>query len=124
MLDALSRRRVPMGIVTGKGLRTMNITLHTLGLDRCFGVTISGDDVERQKPAPDALLLAAGALGVEPGRCAMIGDSPADINAGKAAGMITVAAAWHAPYRERIRALEPDVWAETPAQVVELFRSE
>jgi HAD superfamily hydrolase (TIGR01509 family) len=124
MLDALSRRRVPMGIVTGKGLRTMNITLHTLGLDRCFGVTISGDDVERQKPAPDALLLAAGALGVEPGQCAMIGDSPADINAGKAAGMITVAAAWHAPYRERIRALEPDVWAETPAQVVELFRSE
>ena len=123
MLDELSRRRIPMGIVTGKGLRTMNVTLHTLGLDKHFGVMISGDDVERQKPAPDALVLAARALDVEPTNCAMIGDSPADINAGKAAGMLTVAAAWHAPYRERIRALEPDVWAETPAQIVELFRS-
>jgi HAD superfamily hydrolase (TIGR01509 family) len=124
MLDELSKRRVPMGIVTGKGLRTMNVTLHTLGLDKHFGVTISGDDVERQKPAPDALVLAARALGVEPNQCAMIGDSPADISAGKAAGMLTVAAAWHAPYRERIRALEPDVWAETPRDVVRVFDDE
>src|SRR5687768_3134580 len=121
MLDELSRRRVPMGIVTGKGLRSMNITLHTLGLDKCFGVMISGDDVERQKPAPDALVLAARPLEVEPTDFAMIGVSPADISAGKAAGMLTVAAAWHAPYRERIRALEPDVWAETPGDVVKLF---
>ena len=121
MLDELSHRRVPMGLVTGKGLRTMNITLHTLGLDKHFGVTMGGDDVERQKPAPDALVLAARAIDVEPGDCAMIGDSPADISAGKAAGMLTVAAAWHAPYRERIRALDPDIWAETPGDVVTLF---
>ena len=121
MLDELSRRRVPMGLVTGKGLRTMNITLHTLGLDKHFGVTMSGDDVERQKPAPDALVLAARALEVEPQDCAMIGDSPADISAGKAAGMLTVAAAWHAPYRERIRALDPDVWAQTPGEVLRVF---
>jgi hypothetical protein len=38
--------------------------------------------------------------------------------------MLTVAAAWHAPYRERIRALNPDVWAESPQDVVELFRTD
>ena len=110
-------------IYTGKGRQTMLITLRMLGLEKCFGVTLSGDDVERQKPAPDALVLAARALGAEPRDCAMIGDSPADISAGKSAGMITVVAAWHPPYLERVRALEPDVWAKTPADVVKLFGS-
>lgn len=123
MLDELARRNVPMGLVTGKGRRTMNITLHMLGLDKCFGVTISGDDVERQKPAPDALILAARALGHEPNDCAMIGDSPADITAGESAGMLTVAAGWHEAYRDRIRALEPDVWAQHPHDVVKLFQT-
>ena len=60
-------------------------------------------------------------LGADPARCAYVGDSPADMTAGRAAGMRTVAAGWHAVYLDRLRALTPDHWADHPAQVPEIL---
>ena len=45
--------------------------------------------------------------------------SRADVKAGRAAGMATIAAGWHSVYREKVRALRPEVWAERPGEVVE-----
>jgi 2-phosphoglycolate phosphatase len=121
LLRELKRRRVPMAVVTGKGERSMSATLRLLGLREYFGANISGEDVPRQKPAPDGLIEAARRLGVQPAHCAFVGDSPVDIQAGRAAGAVTVAAGWHAVYRDKVRALEPDLWADTPDQVLALF---
>jgi HAD superfamily hydrolase (TIGR01509 family) len=75
--------------------------LDRFGEDRIF----SGDDVEHGKPAPDLFLHAAAAMGVEPGRCAVIEDSRHGVTAARAAGMrafgyaggVTAAAALEGP---------------------------
>ena len=120
MLEELRRRRVPLGLMTGKGQRSAKITLESLGWSELFAAVVTGEDVERQKPDPDGPLAAAQMLKVEPASCAFVGDSPADIGAGKAAGMVAVAAGWHPVYLDEIRRMEPQVWASTPADVVRL----
>jgi HAD superfamily hydrolase (TIGR01509 family) len=119
MLHAIGGAGLAMGAMTGKGRRTADITLREFGWEGLFGAVITGDEAVRPKPAPDGPVEVARLLGVEAGRCAFVGDSPADMKAGRAAGMVTIAAGWHSVYRERVRALAPDVWARYPAEVAE-----
>ena len=121
MLEELRRRDVPLGLMTGKGRRSAKITLECLGWTYLFRSVVTGDDVKEQKPDPSGPLAVARALNIEPRDSAFVGDSPADIGAGQAAGMITVAAGWHPVYLDEIRRMRPDVWAETPADVVRLL---
>ena len=121
LLSELHRRQVPLGVMTGKGRRSARVTLDALGWSDTFAAVITGDDVTHQKPHPDGPLAAASILNVEPARCAFIGDAPVDIGAGKAAGMITVAAAWHPVYLDEIRKLAPDLWAPHPADLLPLL---
>ena len=85
-----------------------------------FGSVITGEDIANQKPAPDGVLLVARQLNVDPQECVFVGDSPADIEAGKTAGMATVAVGWHDAYRDSLRACKPDYWAERPLYVAKL----
>ncbi|MEU9880059.1 HAD family hydrolase [Streptomyces phaeochromogenes] len=52
---------------------------------------IAADDITRGKPDPEPFLLAARRLGVDPARCVVFEDAPAGLQAGRAAGMTTVA---------------------------------
>ncbi|MFF4688784.1 HAD family hydrolase [Streptomyces sp. NPDC001307] len=54
---------------------------------------IAADDISRGKPDPEPYLLAARRLGVDPARCVVFEDAPAGLQAGRAAGMTTVALA-------------------------------
>ena len=56
-------------------------------------VFVSGDEIEAGKPAPDGYILAARRLGMDPGDCVVIEDSPVGVEAGKAASMRVVAVA-------------------------------
>ena len=121
LLAELSRRRVPMGVMTGKGRDTADITLAALGWTNLFASVVTGDECHMPKPAPDGVLMVARELNVPPHECAFVGDAPADIGAGKAARMRTVWAGWHPVYAEQIRPLKPDVIATRPADVLTLF---
>lgn len=118
MLDAVARAGLPMGVMTGKGRATLNITLSRLGWMDAFESTVSGDETDKPKPDPEGVLKVARALGVPPERCAFVGDSPADMRAGRSAGMITVAALWHTIYGDRTLDEKPDHAAATPADVL------
>ena len=120
MLAAIKGRGLPTGVMTGKGKRSAVITLAALGWENMFDVVVTGEDVERQKPDPQGLFIVCGKLGVTPRDCVFVGDSPADIGAGKNAGMRTIVAGWHPVYLEQLRAMAPDYWAETPGDVAEL----
>src|SRR3954453_20277354 len=118
MLAALKERQIKLALMTGKGHRSATITVTALGWSNTFNAIVTGEDVTHQKPDPEGPLKAAQMLEVDPAHCAFVGDAPADIGAGKNAKMLTIAAGWHPVYRDEIRKLAPDVWAEHPMDVV------
>jgi 2-phosphoglycolate phosphatase len=122
LLKTLQQCAIPLGVMTGKGRPSAEITLRELGWNKIFGSVVTGDDVKQQKPHPEGVLRAAHELNVEPQRCVFIGDSPADIGAGKAAGMKTIAALWHNFYEDELRACEPDFWARTTEELAALLQ--
>lgn len=56
-----------------------------------FDTSVTGYEVKRHKPAPDIILEAAKRLGVNVSNCAVVGDSPADIESGRRVGALTIA---------------------------------
>lgn len=94
LLDMLEQRNIAWGIVTNKlEALTMPLLKHANYLARSACV-VCGDTTAKPKPAPDPLLHACNLLEVEPERCIYIGDAATDIQAGKAAKMRTIAAAF------------------------------
>lgn len=74
---------------SGADLQKVTLQLQKVGLARAFANNIfSGQDVPRNKPYPDVYLAAAAALGVSPGRCAVIEDTVTGTMAGAAAGAV------------------------------------
>ena len=61
-------------------------TLAALGLDRWIDALVCADDGIAVKPAPDMVLHLCEALGIAPGRTAVVGDAPADVAMGRGAG--------------------------------------
>jgi phosphoglycolate phosphatase len=94
LLAAMERAGVPWGIVTNKPGWLTEPLLGALGLGGRAGTVISGDTLPHAKPHPMPLLHAARELGVEARGCIYVGDNIRDIEAGRAAGMRTVAATW------------------------------
>ena len=90
-LDAQGR---PWGIVTNKAERFTHRIVEGLGLQQRAAVVVCGDTTPHSKPHPAPLLEAARRAGASAGDCVYVGDDARDIQAGHAAGMATLAAAW------------------------------
>lgn len=91
LLDTLQKQELPWGIVTNKPERMTKPLLQQLGIADDACCTVSGDTLTERKPHPEPLLHAARLAGVPPGKCVYVGDAARDIEAGKAAGMATIA---------------------------------
>lgn len=76
-----------IGLASSSPRRFIEAMLDNLGITDCFGAVVSGQEVERGKPAPDVFLRAAELLGVAPGDCLVIEDACQGVRAAKAAGM-------------------------------------
>lgn len=94
LLDRLDAARRPWGIVTNKPRRLTDPLVATLGLDGRAACVISGDSLPQRKPHPAPLLLAGRRMRVAPERIVYVGDAARDVEAGHAAGMTTIAAAY------------------------------
>jgi phosphoglycolate phosphatase len=94
VLGEVERMSIPWGIVTNKPGWLTDPLLARLGLDQRASVVVSGDTVAERKPHPLPLLHAAEAIRVAPAHCVYVGDAERDIQAGRAAGMRTVVAAY------------------------------
>jgi phosphoglycolate phosphatase len=68
--------------------------LAALGLTGRLTCAVSGDTLAQRKPHPAPLLFACEQAGVPPHRAVYVGDASRDIEAGQAAGMRTIAAAY------------------------------
>jgi pyrophosphatase PpaX len=111
----------PVGVVTGKLADTASRALSLVGLAPYVQVVVAADSCPRHKPDPEPVLLALARLGRAADEALFLGDSPVDLQAGHAAGVMTVAALWGAASREALVALHPahllDDIAELPALV-------
>ncbi len=94
VLDSCKERNIPWGIVTNKPLKYTAPLMADLGLDKQSATTICPDHVANPKPDPEALILACSQINIAPKNCIYIGDHVRDIQAGKSAGMSTIAAQW------------------------------
>lgn len=94
LLDRLDALAWPWGIVTNKATRFTAPLIEGLGLGRRAAVVICGDTTAHAKPHPEPLLEAARRLERLPSACIYVGDDLRDVQAGRAAGMTTLAAAW------------------------------
>lgn len=94
LLSSLESARIPWGIVTNKPERYSMALLKALRLERRCAVLVCPDHVSQTKPDPEPLLLACDRLACAIQEGVYIGDHPRDIEAGKAAGMYTIAAAY------------------------------
>jgi phosphoglycolate phosphatase len=94
VLDVLERHDLPWGVVTNKPGWLTDPLMSRLGLYDRAGCVVSGDTVAERKPHPLPLLHAAERLGMRPDHCLYVGDAERDIQAGRAAGMRTVVAAY------------------------------
>ena len=109
-LQVLSRR-FPLALITLRYVVREQILdeLNHLGLAKFFRTVVTTLDVEKPKPFPDALLVAARKLRVPISECAIVGDSIIDIQAGKAAGAKTIAVLTGLFSKAELEAQKPDL---------------
>jgi 2-phosphoglycolate phosphatase len=123
VLGALHAYGVPWGIVTNKATRFGEPLVHALGLDRTAAALVCGDTTAHAKPHPAPLLEAARRMAVSPARCIYVGDDLRDVQAGRAAGMITVVAGWgYLGLGEPIEAWSADHLLQSPGQLLTLLQ--
>ena len=94
LLDELDGRKCPWGVVTNKPQRMTDSLLAALGLTSRVCCAVSGDTLPQRKPDPAPLLLGCQRAGTAPQRTVYVGDAARDMQAGRAAGMPTIAAAY------------------------------
>lgn len=94
VLAAIEAAALPWGVVTNKAQRFTSRVVEGLQLHRRAAAVISGDTTPHAKPHPAPLLEAARLIGIAPSACVYVGDDLRDVQAGRAAGMATLAAGW------------------------------
>ncbi|NDC07917.1 MAG: HAD family hydrolase [Oxalobacteraceae bacterium] len=108
------------GIVTNKPLRYTDVLLPLIGLAHA-ACSISGDTTPHAKPHPEPLFEAARRLQLPPEQCWYVGDDLRDIQAGKAAGMPTIAAGWGYCGMSEPTNWDADFIAGSPREIIELL---
>jgi HAD superfamily hydrolase (TIGR01509 family) len=89
LLAEVTSARIPNALVTSSERQIMEAVIPKIGMT--FGATVCAEDVRESKPAPEPYLRAAELLGVEPGGCIVLEDSPNGVAAAEAAGCLVVA---------------------------------
>jgi pyrophosphatase PpaX len=114
-LDAAGCR---MGIVTSKvGFMAERALVHT-GLARYMRCIVASDSTTRHKPEPEPVLMALERLGAAPADAMFVGDSPYDMQSGRAAGVHAVGVAWGAFATDTLVEAGADVILQRPLDLV------
>lgn len=127
VLSFLEEKEVPWGIVTNKPRYLAEQLLEVMELDQRCAVLVCPQDVSRPKPDPEPMYLALEKLAIPRGAAASVlyvGDHIRDIDAGNAAGMPTILAAYgYIPPEDQktIKKWDADYIIDTPEQLKELL---
>lgn len=123
LLKQLQHERCSLGLVTNKGRWSTDVTLEALKIASYFRHSSTGEEA-RPKPHPDGIVRLMEAFGATPAETAMIGDSPGDIKAARAAGVQAVGAGWGSTYEiAKLEAAQPDALCLQPKDVISFFEA-
>jgi pyrophosphatase PpaX len=108
LLLLLKKEGYKLGIVTGKARRSLLISLECLNMNDLFDVIITGDDVTKPKPHKEGVDKALAQLNIKNTDAIFLGDSDADILAGKQANVHTIGVQWLPNYQTLEFSVQPD----------------
>lgn len=91
IVSSLHERGITLAIASSAVRSSIETVLARFGLLSRFAVIVDGSEVERGKPDPQAYLVTAGRLGVDPAQCVVFEDAAVGVRAAKAAGMYCIA---------------------------------
>jgi HAD superfamily hydrolase (TIGR01509 family) len=93
-------------LFTGRGRPSTDVLLHAMELGALFDTTVTGEEAPLPKPAPDGVRMILERLSVPPSRAVLVGDSPLDLAAARAAGVLPIVCLWdgHHPEVARVEA--------------------
>ena len=118
----LSASGIPWGIVTNKPRLYTDLLLDAMAITDKVDVVVCPDDLNIAKPDPRPLLHACEQVGAEPAGCIYVGDHLRDIEAGKAAGMKTIAASYgYIEDPASVPEWQADYLLEKSAEISKLF---
>jgi pyrophosphatase PpaX len=107
-LAQLTEVGIRLALVTSKTRMELNPTLERVQLHRYATVIVTADLTTRPKPYPDPVYLALQNLQIGAQDVLFVGDSPYDLQAGRAAGVKTGAATWGPHSRDTLASEQPD----------------
>ncbi|MEF2969149.1 pyrophosphatase PpaX [Paenibacillus sp. M1] len=108
VIGKLHERGIKLGVVTTKIKPTALRALELFSLKQYMDTIVTVQDVEHPKPHPEPVLTAIANLGADPGHTLMVGDSAADIQSAKAAGVKAAGVAWSLKGAEVLKQYDPD----------------
>ncbi len=122
LVDRIEAAGLRWGIVTNKAERFALPLLQQLGYAARAACIIGGDTTGHMKPHPAPLLAAAQRLSLQPDTCIYVGDDERDIQAGRAAGMATIAVRFG-----YLNGSDPETWgadaiASAPEEIIKFIK--
>jgi pyrophosphatase PpaX len=123
LLPELRERGHRLGIVTAKRRSTVGLAMDRFpALRELTEVLVGAEDTERHKPHPDPILEALERLGASAAEAAYVGDSPFDLRAARAAGVVAVGVTWGGIHgADALRAEAPDHLVDEPRQLLDVL---
>jgi phosphoglycolate phosphatase len=114
-------KALPLAVITNKNTEFCGPLLESLGIKHYFTRVIGGDAGFPIKPAPDSIEKIMALCNVPKEFTVMVGDSVADVQAGKAAGVTTCAVTYGYRSEEELRVAGPDYIVQSIAELKTLF---
>ncbi|USB33440.1 pyrophosphatase PpaX [Paenibacillus sp. YPG26] len=108
VISRLHTEGITLGVVTTKMRPSTILALETFDLLKFMKEIVTLNDVENPKPHPEPVLTAIERLGANPETTLMVGDSPADLQSARAAGVRSAAVAWSLKGAEVLKKYDPD----------------
>lgn len=121
VLEKLKLIGCKLGLASNNSRRSVELILEKLDAKNSFSVIVTRDDVRRLKPHEEILVKAVKKLGVTPWRSLYVGDSSADVIAGRRAGVHVAAIVGGADSRDRLLRSRPNYLIDRLEEVLELI---
>jgi phosphoglycolate phosphatase len=114
-------QNVPMAVITNKNMEFCGPLLQHLGIAHYFKMVVGADYGLPLKPAPDALLKIMEECRATKEHTIIVGDGETDMEAGKAAGVMTCAVTYGFRSAEKLKQTAPDFMINGFSELKKLF---